>query len=135
MYRTLLLSKAFVWIFGGIIGIIISLVIYQKHLDGQFNKDFATACANVNKGCPKMIDAITRLDGATIADNRTMRYHFTMLTDNHYNPQTVKDFLTPSLTAKYEKTAFFKKDHVICEYDFFEKDGKPITSIFIGGHQ
>jgi len=80
-----------------------------------------------------MIDSITRLDGATISDHRTMKYHFTLLSDNQYNPKTIKEFLTPRLAAKYEKTAFFKKDHVICEYDYFTKDGKPLTTIVISG--
>ena len=126
------LSKISVWSIGGIIGFGISLLVYEKHITDQFSAAFAQACANVNQECPRMVDEITRLDGATIVGPRTMRYHFTLLTDKRYNPETMKAFLTPPLRAKYAKTAFFKKDHVICEYDYFQKDGTPITSIVIG---
>jgi len=115
------------------VGVVAVVLVRQKESTDEINDGLAQACAAVNKVSPKMIDAVTRVDGASIAPNRTIRYHITILSNRHYTEKEL-GLLLPDLQKGYNRKESFKRYRVTCEYDYFNEDGTPIGSLSVSGN-
>ncbi len=101
------------------------------------HSELKNAAVELNKMCPKMIDAATRIDSAVALDN-TLQYHYTLVAIDkavttipleeasqfcQKNAQTNLDS-NPSMK-------FYRDNKVSLEYHYRDKNGKPLFQFAI----
>jgi hypothetical protein len=101
------------------------------------NSELKKAVADMNKDCPKLIDAETSLDSATTFDN-TFQYHFTLFNFSKGDPEldieSVKKGIQFSAQENYDTNptmAGFREKDIELKYSYKDKDGKDLFDFTI----
>ncbi|MBK6523882.1 MAG: hypothetical protein IPG08_17110 [Sphingobacteriaceae bacterium] len=117
-----------------IVLLFIRFSVFGKEKD--FDKIMKYTATELNKTCPQQIDNDTRLDSASIHENKTFRYNYTCLNFN-------KDSMDVEMFAMSVKPAMinnaksnpdlqlFRDNNVILEYYFRDELGKFMTRVEI----
>ncbi len=111
-----------------------------KYVMSGFNlveKELKKTALEINKSCPKIIDAETRLDSAS-ADHKTLQYHYTILNwvktarsgelaqDKKQVQVNAQMNLDTSTTMKE-----FREKGISLKYTYNNKNGQPIFNFTI----
>jgi hypothetical protein len=82
-----------------------------------------------------MVDDVTRLDNTSVAPNRTLHYHYTLVnSDETIDAAKLIAAATPILQEAYRtkpELKVFRDNGVIFEYDYYYENGAPIAQIAI----
>ena len=121
------------------IGIIILLLLirFSYSGDNSFESVMKGTAIELNKTCPQMMDKETRLDSASIHENKTFRYYYTLLNSNKDSMEIDLFFLSVEpLMINNAKTnpdlQLFRDNKVILEYYFRDELGRFLTRIAVG---
>ncbi|MCX6246617.1 MAG: hypothetical protein NTW10_02685 [Bacteroidetes bacterium] len=120
-------------VFGVIIGIIafgLSYFAVQQIFfkTPSFDKGMMNIASELNKTCPIMVDAETRLDNAIALPGNIFQYNYTLVNIDKANADTLsmKNYLGPSITnfVKTNPQMKFQRDHkTTMNYYYKDKNG------------
>jgi hypothetical protein len=101
-----------------------------------YNKELMTAASEINKSCPIMVDAETRLDNAVAMPNTTFAYNYTLVNIENGTLDTteLKKVLTPGMQNNIRTSPAMKSMRDIgCSfvYNYRDKKGIYMLSIII----
>ncbi|MCW3128355.1 MAG: hypothetical protein JWO03_4013 [Bacteroidetes bacterium] len=91
----------------------------------------------VNKTCPNMLDAETRMDSATLpAGEKTIRYHYTLVhfTAAQLDTNLFKDKLTPGMVSSIKiqkELKAIRDNNITMQYSYYGSDKDYICMINI----
>ena len=104
-----------------------------KSADSELKKE----ASKLNKDCPKLIDAATRLDSASTFDN-TFEYHYSLVNfskgDPNLDVEGVKQMIRSSAQENFENNPemkSFREKKVSLKYSYKDKAGKDIFDFTI----
>ena len=120
-------------IFGTVIGIIVFGLSYiaVQHIffkTPAYDKVMIKIASELNKTCPIMVDAETRLDNAIALPGNIFQYNYTLVNMDKADVDTLdmKNFLEPSITniVKTNPQMKFQRDHkTTLNYYYKDKNG------------
>lgn len=116
----------------------ILLLIRFSMMGGEvsFDKILKHTASELNKTCPQQVDEDTRLDSASVHENKTFRYNYTCLKFNK-DSMDVEMFamsIKPAMINNAKNNAdlqLFRDNSVILEYYFRDELGKFMTRVEI----
>ncbi|MFA5326574.1 MAG: zinc ribbon domain-containing protein [Prolixibacteraceae bacterium] len=92
--------------------------------------------SEINKNCPVMVDAETRLDNAISLPKNIFQYNYTLLTleKDKIDTTAIKTYLEPTITNTIKSSPDMKymRDHkIIINYYYKDKEGNYLFSISV----
>lgn len=118
---------------GGITGFVIAYILAQFAVSYLFKKPsidetLMSAASEINKSCPIMVDAETRLDNCGALPNKVFRYNYTLVNyvKDSINIGVLEENLRPSLinSVKTSPEMKFQRDNnVTLSYYYKDKAG------------
>jgi hypothetical protein len=122
------------------IALLIGLVYYlQRHSfsKNEFREVLEVIRTEVNKTCPKMEDADTRLDSTTVPTDKSFQYHYTLvdLLKDSMDVELFHYSLQPSMVYNIKTNPdldLFRKNNITLVYNFKDKAGDFVTKIVVG---
>ncbi|MFI5154363.1 MAG: hypothetical protein ACHQET_13575 [Chitinophagales bacterium] len=128
---------------GGILGVAIviflMLRVFHRHSPSASNdidKELVAVANELNKTCPMMIDAMTRLDNAVALPGNIFQYNYTLV--NYYKADLNADDLKMKLQPTIANTIrtnpqlkFFRDKKAIMSYNYNDKNGEFVLNISI----
>jgi hypothetical protein len=95
------------------------------------------AATELKKDCPKMINEEVRLDNVSALPNNVLKYNYTMVNHAIEDVDTAAFRITvvPKMMEDLKSdTAIqaLREEGVTVEYEFTDKNGKPLTDISLG---
>lgn len=100
------------------------------------DKAMMAMASEINKSCPLMVDAETRLDNSTAMTNNTFQYNYTLINVEveTVNPEEMKGYLEPYLidmVKNNQQMALFRKLKTTINYSYKDKAGKFLFMVSI----
>ncbi|WP_163717458.1 hypothetical protein [Mangrovibacterium lignilyticum] len=124
-------------IVGTAVAVIVMVVLQQTVFKAPgFDKVLMQTAQEMNKNCPFMVDAETRLDNAVAAPGKRLEYNYTLInTDkDSIDIESFTDYLQPILVNNvktHPDMASFRDNHIIMDYNYKDRNGIFITKISI----
>ncbi len=119
-----------------ILAIVLLLRFSLSGNDVSFDKIMKHTAVELNKTCPQQVDEDTRLDSASVHENKTFRYNYTLLNFNR-DSMDVELFVLSVKPAMINNAKtnpdlqLFRDNCVTLEYYFRDELGKFMTRIEI----
>ncbi|HET6559813.1 MAG TPA: hypothetical protein VFG54_20980 [Prolixibacteraceae bacterium] len=93
------------------------------------DKAMMAMASEINKSCPLMVDAETRLDNSAALTNNTFQYNYTLINVeiNTVNPEEMKGYMEPYLIDQVKNNKqmeLFRKLKTTINYSYKDKTGK-----------
>jgi hypothetical protein len=106
---------------------------YQMSPEGQLS----ALADRINKQGHKMIDEITRLEGAEALPNRTLLYKYSLITktSSEITPNVLEQVVRPNIVKNYSAhpdMKMFRDNGVTLTYRYRDKTGQLIGDISVG---
>lgn len=100
----------------------------------SFDKAMMMMASELNKTCPVMVDADTRLDNTITLPEKKFQYNYTLvrLVKDSINIEGMEEFLTPQIlnTIKTSPDLQFFRDHdVILIYNYKDKNSNHVLKL------
>jgi hypothetical protein len=103
--------------------------------DSGFDRIMKHTASELNKTCPQPVDADTRLDSASVLDNKTFRYNYTLqFPKDSIEVEMLVLSVRPLMLDNVKKNndlQLFRENNVIFEYYFRDLNGDFLTRIDI----
>lgn len=105
-----------------------------------FDKVLMKTASELNKACPLMVDAETRLDNAAAMPNNTFQYNYSLMTlvKDSMDISGFEAFLIPQITNNIKTNPdmeLFRVNQVTMNYKYVDKNGVFVTKISVGPEQ
>lgn len=119
-----------------ILSVLLLLRFSMSDSEVSFDKIMKHIAIELNKTCPQQIDNDTRLDSASVHENKTFRYNYTCLNFNR-DSMDVEMFamsVKPAMINNAKTNAdlqLFRDNNVILEYYFRDELGNFMTRVEI----
>lgn len=101
------------------------------------NVQLEKMAAEMNKDCPKQMDAETRLDSANVFDN-TFQYNFSLVNFSKEDPsvdiESVKNFVETNAQHNLDSNTqmkYFREKDVTVKYNYKDKKGEHVFDFSI----
>jgi hypothetical protein len=121
-------------------GVIFSVTFIVAYFATQFllkefkgNNHVLKDMANeLNKKCPIMVDNVTRLDSASIPNDNTFQYNYTLSIskeDSIYKGESIKQFIKSNAQKNLNKNPemnYMRDNLVSLKYTYKDKNGKQL---------
>ncbi len=125
---------------GILIGLGILTIVNQFAIKPyRYTETMKSAAKNVNDNCPVMVDLSTRLDSASLLENRAFKYHYTLImypSDSiTISPAQLKKGLAPGIIKNVRNNtglAFFRDNNVTMVYSYSDREGNLLFDIEVG---
>src|SRR5437868_158437 len=119
---------------GVILFFIAGILIFQRFSFSKddFTKVMNATSAELNKTCPKMEDADTRLDNTEVLPDKVFQYNYTLMnfTGDSLDVEMLYASFEPAMVNNARENPdleLFRKNHVTFIYHFRDQAGKFIT--------
>src|SRR5665647_51752 len=93
---------------GIVVGIVVMVLVQQFFFKSpSFDKQMMQVASELNKTCPIMVDAETRLDNAVALPDKIFTYNYTLINQvkDSLNVEELKNYLTPLVTNSKPPTS------------------------------
>ena len=126
-------------IVGAVIGLIIMFSI-QYFFFGKkpqsFDKEMLQYASEINKSCPIMIDAETRLDNAIALPKKTFQYNYTLVNceQGYIDTTDIVTRIEPRIVNTVKSSpemAYLRERDVIFSYNYSDKNGNYLFKILV----
>lgn len=112
------------------------LLFFFMSCDSLGEPDLADAAAQINSGCPRMVDSETRLDAVT-ANGDQLNYHFSLVNVEaaRVDTQMFRKAMRPGLLSLLRVSPEMEKlrrDEVTVRYFYTDKNNKHIIAFVFG---
>jgi len=120
-------------IVGTVVAAIVSVLV-QQWLSPTIDKVMMKTASELNKTCPIMLDADTRLDNVLALPNKTFSYNYTLVNYEKEMVDTIalKNYLMPNIINNIKtnpEMKFVRDAGVIMKYYYKDKNGNYLLSI------
>lgn len=113
-----------------------ALLALQGCKPGSVDRALELTAAEMNKRAPMMVDPQTRLDKTSTAPNKTLVYHYTLvsLRKADLKQDDLVSKLRPGIIANYKTNAQMKTlrdNNVTLEYQYSDKEGVEVAKFAV----
>jgi len=120
---------------GIVVGIVAMVLVQQFFFKApSFDQQMMQMASELNKTCPVMVDAETRLDNTVALPDKIFTYNYTLV--NHVkdslNVEELKDYLTPLVTNNIKTNPvmkFYRDNKITLSYYYKDKQGVFLLNI------
>ncbi|MDR3235860.1 MAG: hypothetical protein LBT48_03940 [Prevotellaceae bacterium] len=131
--------------FATIVGIVVGMLLGSYAVSLVFKKpsidqELVKISNELNKSCPMMIDAVTRLDHTMALPDNTFQYNYTITDVDKETIDTlaIKELMTPQIVNYFKtspQTQFFRTHKVSLNYYYQDETGIYVCAISIKPEQ
>ena len=120
---------------GIIVGIVAMVLVQQFFFKSpSFDKQMMQVASELNKTCPVMVDAETRLDNTVSLPDKIFTYNYTLVNQvkDSLNVEGLKNYLTPLVTNNIKTNPamkFYRDNKITLSYYYKDKQGVFLLNI------
>jgi len=120
---------------GIVVGIVAMVLVQQFFFKSpSFDKQMMQMASELNKTCPVMVDAETRLDNTVALPDKIFTYNYTLVNQvkDSINVEELKDYLTPLVTNNIKTNPvmkFYRDNKITLSYYYKDKQGVFLLNI------
>jgi len=120
---------------GIVVGIVAMVLVQQFFFKSpSFDKQMMQMASELNKNCPVMVDAETRLDNTVALPDKIFTYNYTLVNQvkDSINVEELKDYLTPLVTNNIKTNPvmkFYRDNKITLSYYYKDKQGVFLLNI------
>jgi|SRR5665647_858613 len=120
---------------GIVVGIVVMVLVQQFFFKSpSFDKQMMQVASELNKTCPIMVDAETRLDNAVALPDKIFTYNYTLINQvkDSLNVEELKNYLTPLVTNNIKTNPvmkFYRDNKITMSYYYKDKQGVFLLNI------
>lgn len=117
------------------VGIVVMVLVQQFFFKSpSFDKQMMQVAGELNKTCPIMVDAETRLDNTVALPDKIFTYNYTLINQvkDSINVEELKKYLTPIITNNMKTNPimkFYRDNKITMSYYYKDKQGVFLLSI------
>lgn len=122
----------------GLIICLVSVLLLVSCASKQdvFQKQLVNVANELNKTCPFMVDAETRLDNSIVLPNKTLQYNYTLVNIEVENVDVpeIEAYLKPNILNNVKTNpdlALYRDNNATLAYSYKDKNAKYITKLMI----
>ena len=114
---------------GIVVGIVAMVLVQQFFFKSpSFDKQMMQMASELNKTCPVMVDAETRLDNTVALPDKIFTYNYTLVNQvkDSLNVEELKNYLTPLVTNNIKTNPvmkFYRDNKITLSYYYKDKQG------------
>ncbi len=126
---------------GTIVGVVVFFLSYfaVQHFffnEPPFDRAMLKIAEEINKECPMMVDADTRLDNALVLPGNVFQYNYTVINAEleNVNVQALREYLEPIITnaVSTDPQMQFQRDYkTTMNYNYKDKNGRHLFLISV----
>jgi hypothetical protein len=116
-------------------GMTIYQYVHDQWKESHLEQVLTQASADQNKGLPKMVSSITRLDSTSAGPGRVVGYHYTLMSNGLIDKTKIVSELRPGIVEAYRNNpglSMFRDNGVTMVYDYFDQSGDVVAEIKVG---
>ena len=120
---------------GIVVGIVAMVLVQQFFFKSpSFDKQMMQMASELNKTCPVMVDAETRLDNTVALPDKIFTYNYTLVNQvkDSLNVEELKNYLTPLVTNNIKTNPvmkFYRDNKITLSYYYKDKQGVFLLNI------
>ncbi len=120
---------------GIVVGIVVMVLVQQFFFKSpSFDKQMMQVASELNKTCPIMVDAETRLDNTVALPDKIFTYNYTLINKvkDSLNVEELKKYLTPLVTNNIKTSPvmkFYRDNKITLSYYYKDKQGVFLLNI------
>ena len=120
---------------GIITGVVVMALVQQFFFKApSFDKQMMQVASELNKTCPVMVDAETRLDNTISLPDKIFTYNYTLINQvkDSINVEELKKYLTPLVTNNMKTNPvmkFYRDNKITMSYYYKDKQGVFLLNI------
>jgi len=120
---------------GIVVGIVAMVLVQQFFFKSpSFDKQMMQMASELNKTCPVMVDAETRLDNTVALPDKIFTYNYTLVNQvkDSINVEELKSYLTPLVTNNIKTNPvmkFYRDNKITLSYYYKDKQGVFLLNI------
>lgn len=114
--------------------ILVLIIAILQSCGGSFDVKLKFVAAGLNKTCPKMIDAQTRLDSVTVRPHKELVYHYTLIKiiKNRFDMEAFEGYMKPIMQNQIrtnDALKTYRENKAIMTYSYNDKNGQPLMEM------
>ncbi|MGV8880505.1 MAG: hypothetical protein ACOH2A_15920, partial [Sphingobacteriaceae bacterium] len=120
---------------GIVVGIVAMVLVQQFFFKSpSFDQQMMQMASELNKTCPVMVDAETRLDNTVALPDKIFTYNYTLVNQvkDSINVEELKNYLTPLVTNNIKTNPdmkFYRDNKITLSYYYKDKQGVFLLNI------
>jgi len=119
-----------------IIAAAVSFAVQQFFFKPKIDKELMKMASELNKSCPIMVDAETRLDNMVVLPNKTFQYNYSLVNIGREDIDTlyIKNFLEPNIVNNIKTNPQMKElrdKKVTLQYYYKDRNGAYLFMISV----
>jgi hypothetical protein len=111
------------------VGVVVMVLVQQFFLKApSFDKQMMQVASELNKTCPIMVDAETRLDNTVALPDKVFVYNYTLVNQvkDSVNVEQLKNYMEPIVTNNMKTNPsmkFYRDNKITMSYYYKDKNG------------